>query len=85
MSETPIARHQNVAQHVSSTKQISTKTAERHAHARSYHHARKVLSVTVSRAWRSAHIWEKQICLELQQQQSKAMPSGFSHFYCHRV
>jgi len=40
--KTPIARHQNVAQHVSSEKPLSTKTADRHAHARSYHHARKV-------------------------------------------
>jgi len=69
----PISRHQNVAQHVSSKKQLSTKTAERHAHARSYHHARKVsLGVPASCAWGSAHIWEKQICLGLQQRQSNA-------------
>jgi len=38
----PIARHQNVAQHVSSKKQLSTKSADRHAQARNYHHTRKV-------------------------------------------
>jgi len=41
ISKTAIARHHNVAQHVSSKKQFSTKTADRHAHARGYHHARK--------------------------------------------
>jgi len=41
-AKTPTARHQNVAQHVSSKNQLSTKTADRHAHARSYRHARKV-------------------------------------------
>jgi len=40
--KTPIARHQNVAQHISSKKPLSTKTADRHAHAGSYHHARKI-------------------------------------------
>jgi len=30
------------AQHVSSMKPFGTKTADRHAHARSYRHARKV-------------------------------------------
>jgi len=35
------ARHQNVAQHVSSIKQLSTKSADRHTHVRGYHHARK--------------------------------------------
>jgi len=29
-------------------------------------------SVPASRAWRSAHIWEKQICLKVQQRQSNA-------------
>jgi len=42
ISKTPIARYQNVAQHVSSKKQLSIKTTDRHAHARSYHHARKL-------------------------------------------
>ena len=46
MSKTPIASHQNVAQHVSSKKQLSTKTADRHAHARSYHHAWSLLKCT---------------------------------------
>jgi len=34
ISNTPIAGHQNVAQHVSSKKKLSTKTADCHAHAR---------------------------------------------------
>jgi len=83
ISKTPIARHQNenVAQHVSSMEQLSTKTADRHAHARSYHHhhdhpCTKVYlvptSVPASRAWRSANIWEKQICLKIQQRQRNA-------------
>jgi len=62
-AKTPTARHQSVAQHVSSKNQLSTKTADRNAHARSCHHARNV--------W-SAHIWEKQICLKIQQQQRNA-------------
>jgi len=37
--KTPTARHQNVAQHVSSKKPLNTKTADRHTHARSYHYA----------------------------------------------
>jgi len=86
ISKSPIARHQNVAQHVSSKKQLSTKTAKRHAHARSCHHARKVtLSVAAGRAWRSADIWEKQICFKIHQRQCNAKwfqslllpPSGF--------
>jgi len=36
LSKTRIAGHQIVAQHVSPKKQLSTKTADRHAHARSY-------------------------------------------------
>jgi len=39
--------------------------------------------VPASGAWRSAHIWEKQFALKYSN--GKAMPSGFSHFYCHRV
>jgi len=68
-----IARHQNVAQYISSKKPLSTKTADRHTHARSYHLARKISwSVPASRAWRSAHMWEKQICLKIQQRQRNA-------------
>jgi len=37
-AKTPMARHQNVAQYVSSKKPLSTNTADRHAHARRYHH-----------------------------------------------
>jgi len=56
-AKTPITRHQNVVQHVSSKKALSIKTADRYAHARSYHHARKVSwNVPAGRAWRSAHI-----------------------------
>jgi len=33
-AKTPIAPQQNVAQRVSSKKQLSTKTADRHAHAK---------------------------------------------------
>jgi len=33
-AKTPIARQQNVAQCLSSKKQLSTKTADRHAHAK---------------------------------------------------
>jgi len=41
-AKTPIAVHQNVAQHVSTKKPLSIKTADCHARARSYHHAQKV-------------------------------------------
>ena len=57
--------------HVPSKKPLSTKIADRCAHARSYHHTWKV-SVTASRAWQNAHIWGKQICLKIHQLQSNA-------------
>jgi len=50
ISKTSIPRHKNVTQHVSSKKQLSTKTADRHTHARSYHHALEVAGVTFSDA-----------------------------------
>ena len=33
---------------------------------------KRFISVPASRAWRSAHIWEKQICLKIQQRQRNA-------------
>jgi len=48
-AKTPIACHQNIAEHVTSKKQLSTKTADRHAHVRSYHYAPEMSRVTFFR------------------------------------
>jgi len=77
----PVARQQNVAQRVSSKKQLSTKTADRHAHAKVHFKKLFVHGAVITMhekflkmylACRGGHIWEKQICLKIQQRQRNA-------------
>jgi len=85
--KTLIARHQNVTQHVSSKKPLSTTTAGRHAHAISCHHARKVkptFKVYLTVAPDGVLTYGKSK-FALKYSNGKGMPSGFSHFNCHRV
>jgi len=81
--KTPIARHQNVAHHVSSKKQLSIKTADHVAVMKEVitMHER-FLKVYLPVVPDGVLAYDKSK-LALKYRNDKAMPSGFSHFYFH--
>ena len=81
-AQTSIACHQNVERHISSKKQLSTKTATLMQEVITMH--KKFLKLYFPDAPDGVITCEKSK-FALKYSHGKAIPSGFSHFYCYRV